>query len=141
MLHGQLSAEIINTYYNEIGSSLVQDVKRYKQVKKAVRYAYKHECRIIDMAIPGEKLNGVSKSEYKEFVKYRLNVYLERLGCPPMFKIKKCSIIDWFEKNTYAYKVVDFFTPGMGMEYESSWDEPALVSAWTTIDEKEEINV
>ena len=131
MLHGQISAEIVNTYYNGMGTTLLEDTKRYKQVKKAVRYAYKHECRIIDMAIPGESLNGVPKQEFKEFVKHRFNIYLERLGLPHMFKIGKCSIIDWFEKNTYSYKVIDFFTPGMGMEYESSWDEQALVSAWT----------
>lgn len=129
-LHGQLSAEIINTYYNEIGSTLKEDTQRYSKVVEAVHYAYLHECRIIDMAIPNESLNGIPKQEYKEFVKYRLNLYLARLALPPEFEVGVCSIIDWFEKNTYAYKVVDFFSAGMGMEYESSWDELAFESAW-----------
>ena len=75
-------------------------------------------------------MNGVPKQEYKEFVKKRLNVYLNRLGLPDFFDVGECSITDWFELNTYAYKVVDFFTPGMGMEYESSWEESGFVRGW-----------
>jgi ribonucleotide reductase beta subunit family protein with ferritin-like domain len=129
-LHGIISAEIINTYYEELGTSLFEDKKRYNQVVKAVHYAYEHECRIIDIAIPGEKFNGIDKQEYKEFVKYRLNIYLERLGLPHEFQVGVCSITDWFELNTYAYKVIDFFSAGMGMEYESSWDETGFIRGW-----------
>jgi len=129
-LHGQVSAEIINTYYQEIGSSLKEDTRRVDSVLSAIQYAYMHECRIIDMAIPDESLNGVKKQEFKEMVKHRFNVFAERLGLDPIFEIGECSIIDWFEKNTYAYKVVDFFTPGMGMEYETAWDETSFTKAW-----------
>jgi len=129
-LHGQLSAEIVNTYYNELGTTLLQDTARYEKVKEAVHYAYLHESRIIDLAITGDKFNGVDKQEYKEFVKYRLNMYLERLGLPPEFEIKVCTVIDWFEKNTYSYKVIDFFSAGLGNEYESSWDESSFEKTW-----------
>lgn len=129
-LHGCISAEIINTYYTELGSKLIDDEVRYNAVKDAVHYAYEHECRIIDMAITQDSLNGVGKQEFKEFVKYRLNVYLERLGLSPEFEVGFCPIIDWFEKQTYSYKMIDFFSAGMGMEYESSWDETAFSSAW-----------
>jgi len=129
-LHGQLSAEIVNTYYNEIGTTLLQDTERYTKVKEAVHYAYLHESRILDMAITEDKFNGVDKQEYKEFVKYRLNMYLERLGLPPEFEIGTCTVIDWFEKNTYSYKVIDFFSAGLGSEYESSWDEAAFETTW-----------
>lgn len=129
-LHGIISAEIINIYYGELGTSLFEDKKRYEQVVKAVHYAYEHECRIIDIAIPGDKFNGVDKQEYKEFVKHRLNIYLERLGLPHEFVVGACGITDWFELNTYAYKVIDFFSAGMGMEYESSWDETGFIRGW-----------
>ncbi len=129
-LHGMISAESIITYYNELGTTLKDDKVRYGQVLKAVDYAYEHESRIIDIAIPADTFNSVPKQEYKEFVKKRLNVYLNRLGLPDRFEVGECSITDWFELNTYAYKVVDFFTPGMGMEYESSWDEHGFVRGW-----------
>lgn len=129
-LHGCISAEIINTYYNELGTTLFEDKERYEKVREAVHYAYDHECRIIDIAVPNDTFNGVDKQEYKEFIKLRLNTYLTRLGLPEEFEVGKCSIRDWFELNTYAYKVIDFFSAGMGMEYESSWDETAFVRGY-----------
>lgn len=129
-LHGIVSAEIINTYYKELGTTLFADKNRYEQIVDAVHYAYEHEKRIIDVSITEDTLNGIKKEHFYEFVKYRLNIYLERLGLPHEFEIGECPIIEWFEKNTYAFKVVDFFTAGQGMEYESSWDEEAFKSAW-----------
>lgn len=129
-LHGQISAEIINTYYHELGTTLKEDTARYEKVLEAVESAYLHECRILDMAIIGEELNGVTKEQYKQYVKHRLNIYLNRLGLPARFKVTDCPIIDWFEKNTYAYKVVDFFTAGMGMEYETAYNERGFSAAW-----------
>lgn len=129
-LHGMITAEIINTYYSELGNKLVDDENRYSKIIEAVKYAYEHECRIIDIAIPEDVFNGVPKQEYKEFVKKRLNTYLTRIQLPEVFEVGECSITEWFELNTYAYKVADFFTPGMGMEYESSWDETGFVKGW-----------
>lgn len=130
-LHGQISAEIINTYYNEIGSSLYEDKVRYPKVVEAIKYAYEHECQLIRNAIPSGKLNGVTEESYIKFVQLRFDVYCDRLNIPRVFDVQDCEIADWFEKNTYAYKVIDFFTPGMGQEYETAWDNDGLVSAWT----------
>lgn len=130
-LHGQISAEIINTYYNELGTKLIDDKVRYPKIKEAVHKVREHEHRIIDNTIIGNELNGVNKEQFKKYVDHRLNVYLERIGLPHEFVVVDCQIEDWFGKNTYAYKVADFFTPGMGMEYESSWNEVAFTSAWT----------
>jgi ribonucleotide reductase beta subunit family protein with ferritin-like domain len=129
-LHGMVSAEILNTYFNELGVQLKDDETLCAKVYEAVENAYEHECRIIDMAIPGDELNGIKKADFKDYVKIRLNVFLNRLGLRVRYIVKDCPIADWFEKNTYSYKVVDFFTPGMGMEYESSWDEYALGTGW-----------
>lgn len=125
-LHGIISAEIINTYYNELGISLFDDKKRYREVVKAIHMAYELECSIIDAAIIGESLNGVPKQHYKENVKHRLNIYAERLGLPHEFTVGDCSITDWFDKGTYTYKKIDFFTTGQGSEYQMAWDENAL---------------
>jgi ribonucleotide reductase beta subunit family protein with ferritin-like domain len=129
-LHGVISAEIINTYYQELGRPLSEDTRRVAEIRKAVDYVYKHECRIIDMAIPGGELNGQSVEDYKAFVRYRLNVWCRRIGLEDHFEDDETPIKDWFEMNTYAYKMIDFFTPGMGMEYESGWPEEELAKAW-----------
>lgn len=126
-LHGIISAEIINTYYHEAGTRLVDDKDRYPKVLEAVQYVYDHECRIIDLTILEDTFNGVPKQDYKEYVKHRLNTFLNRLDCPNFFEVGECSIKDCFELNTYSYKMIDFFTAGVGMEYESAWDTSGFV--------------
>lgn len=128
--HGLIAAEIINTYYAELGTKLIDDLPRYKKLIEAIHVATEHEDRVIDNAIPSDSLNGVPKSHFKQYIRHRANIYLERLGCPALYEIGECSITDWFEKNTVAYKQIDFFTPGLGSEYSSAWDTEALVSAW-----------
>lgn len=129
-LHGIVSAEIINTYFNELGKPLKEHEDLVEKIYEAVENAYEHECRIIDLAIPGEELNGIKKEDFKSYVKIRLNVFLNRLGLRVRYIVKNCPIESWFEKNTYSYKVIDFFTAGQGMEYEGGWDENALGNAW-----------
>lgn len=135
-LHGQVSAAILNQYFNEMGTTLFADKDCYQKVRKAVLYAAEHEDRIIDLAIPSSKLNGVDKEDFKKFVRKRLNLYLDRLGLPPEFENTESPIEDWFELNTVAYKVVDFFTPGMGSEYEQGWSEDAFTTALMQMGEK-----
>lgn len=129
-LHGMISAEILNTYFNELGTPLKDHPKYVEEVYRAVDGAYEHECRIIDMAVRGDTLNGVNKQDFKNYVKVRLNVFLSRLGLRHHYVVKDCPIEDWFEKNTYSYKMIDFFTAGQGMEYEDGWSTNALGSAW-----------
>jgi ribonucleotide reductase beta subunit family protein with ferritin-like domain len=130
-LHGEISAEIINTYYKELGTTLFEDKDRYEKVKQAIHYAFFHESRIIRQAIPSGFLNGTTVEQFETFVKYRLNVYAERLGLPHEFDIPEGEnpVRDWFEENTAAYKMPDFFTPGMSMEYEMGWDKSGFKRA------------
>lgn len=128
--HGMGGAELINTYYAELGTPLVEDTERYTKIREAVRHVYEHECRIIDKAMLTDSINGVSKQEFKEYVKHRLNVYLERIQLPKEFVVGECQIISWFETNTYAYKMIDFFTAGVGNEYESGWNEINFGKCW-----------
>lgn len=139
-LHGQVSAAIINQYYSEMGTTLFEDKARYEKVRQAVFYARDHEFRIIDLAIPGESLNGVKKSDFKKYVCGRLNTYLERLGLPHEFEDTESPIDTWFELNTVAYKVVDFFTPGVGSEYEQGWSDDEFTKAFMAMAEPWEQN-
>lgn len=129
-LHSIIVAEIINTHYGELGGSLRDDKKRYKTLLEATKHAIEHEDALIENAIPGEALNGVPKDHFKQYVRHRANIYHNRLGLPDVYEIGECSIIDWFENNTVAYKLVDFFTPGVGQEYQTAWSRDRLASAW-----------
>jgi ribonucleotide reductase beta subunit family protein with ferritin-like domain len=129
-LHGMVAAEIINTYYAELGTTLKEDTERASIVYQAVQYAFEHECRIINMAIPSGKLNGQTVGDYMDYLKVRLNLFCTRVGLDEPFPGVVSKIAEWFEQNTYAYKVIDFFSAGMGQEYESSWNEQAFIAGW-----------
>jgi ribonucleotide reductase beta subunit family protein with ferritin-like domain len=129
-LHGMLAAEMINTHYSEIGCRLADDPVRYPRLVEAIQHVYEHECRIIDLAIPGGMLNGQSAQDYKDYVKVRINEYCRRIQVPEAFPGAASPVQDWFETQTYAYKMIDFFTPGVGMEYETSWDETGFIRGY-----------
>ncbi len=129
-LHSQIVAEIINTRYAELGTTLKDDKKRYKLLVEATHKAVEHEDAIIENAIPGDSLNGVPKDHFKQYPRHRANIYHNRLGLPDVYEVGECSITDWFENNTVAYKVIDFFTPGIGQEYQSGWNKDLLAGAW-----------
>lgn len=129
-LHGLAAAEAINQHYRELGRPLKDDHKRVVQIYRAIEYAYAHECRIIDMAFLEDTLNGMTKEHFKNYVKIRLNLFATRIGLDEPFPGAESPVRDWFELNTEAYKLTDFFTPGMGMEYESGWSEQAFIDGY-----------
>jgi len=126
-LHGFAAAWAVNQHYKELGRPLREDTNRVEQIYKAIQYAYEHECLIIDLAFLEDTLNGMTKDDFKNYVKVRLNVFAERLGLDLPFPGAESPITKWFELGTDSYKMVDFFTPGMGMEYESGWDEHGFI--------------
>lgn len=126
-LHGILACEIINTHYTEIGVRLVDDPVRYPALLKAAYHVLEHEKRIIALAIPGGELNGQTAEDYENYVKVRINEYFTRLQLPEPFPGVDTPVRGWFETATYAYKLIDFFTPGMGNEYETAWDEQGFI--------------
>lgn len=128
--HGIILSEIINTYYSEIGTTLFEDKIRYEQVVKAIEYCVNNELMILEEAIPDGELNGTTVEEYFDYVKHRANIYCDRLGIPRLYPNVNSVVAGWFEKNTYAYQKIDFFTTGQGREYEVGWDEVGFSAAW-----------
>ena len=135
-LHGFAAAWAINQHYKELGRPLSEDTARVKVIYEAIQYAYEHECLIIDMAFIEETLNGMTKDHFKDYVKVRLNKFATRLGLDEPFPGASSPIEAWFVLGTDSYKMVDFFTPGMGMEYESSWDEHGFIVGYTMEDKE-----
>lgn len=125
--HSICASELINTYFNEMGSSLKDDTKRVEAIYKALDDAIAHERRITRMAIPSGELNGITWEDIDSYILVRANIFLERLGLEHRYPDVECRIKDWFEQNTYAYKVMDNFSRGVGMEYETGWSFDGFV--------------
>lgn len=126
--HGIGSAEIINQYFSEIGEKLIDDKERVKAIYRALDDAIAHEKRITRMAIPSGKLNGITWEDIDSYNLVRANIFLERIQLPHRYPDVECRIKDWYEQNTYAYKAIDNFSRGVGMEYETGWSYEGLKS-------------
>jgi ribonucleotide reductase beta subunit family protein with ferritin-like domain len=130
-LHSLVLSDSFRYYYAELGITINEDVDYLSKVLEAAQQLYLHEEHIIDSIIPENGLNGVSREEYKLFVKRRIDEYFERLGSKTLpFNVGYSSLDAWFDIQNEAYSEPDFFTKGAGKEYESGWDEDGLVKAW-----------
>lgn len=132
--HGIILAEIINTYFREVGTPLRDDKKRCEQIYKAIQYCVDNERMIIEQAIPSGQLNGTTVDDFFKYVMHRANTWCERLGLDHLYPGVTTPVTDWFEKNTYAYQKIDFFTTGQGREYEVGWDREGFLHAWVNND-------
>lgn len=132
-LHSKAGSAVINQYYKEINSSLREDTERLNKVIEAIQYLYVHECLITDKIFEKGSISGITAEESKVYIKYRMNICLEQLNLEPFFDIsnEENPIKEFFEKNTVGYKATDFFTPGVGNEYEVGWDRNGFSDCFT----------
>lgn len=89
-----------------------------------------HEDAIIDLIFNGNVIKGITKDEFKAFIRHRVNVCLDQLGCAKLFKEESDTISKWFYKNTTSKKFHDFFT-GSGSEYNINWQEEKFGNVWS----------
>lgn len=84
-----------------------------------------HERRITRklFEVPGNRV--VTEDEVVHFFQDRINVVLERLGMPPMFKQDKGVISGWFYQQLSTVKVPDFFATTQ-LQYRRSWAKHLL---------------
>lgn len=86
---------------------------------------FEHESRIIDLMFSKGENRVVTKEELIHFVKDRINVVLNRLGCDPLFKEESGTISGWFYNQLNTVKVPDFFA-GTQVQYQRNWKRPQL---------------
>lgn len=127
-LHSEILTTTIATYYNELGMSIVDDEKRYEVFLDLLKHCHDVEMKVIDATMLENSLNGVTKQDMREYVQHRINVLLQRLGAPALYVVDSKVAKD-FEKSVVGYKLVDFFTAGVGSEYTSNWSEQGFIDA------------
>lgn len=132
-LHSMVLSDSFRIYYNELGMTINEDVYYLNLLNEAAQVMYGHEEHIIDSLIPdGEDgYNGITRFEYKTFIKRRIDEYFERLGVViTPFGVKESKLDELFDIQNEAYSEPDFFTKGVNKEYEASWDEEAFTECW-----------
>lgn len=130
-LHSLALSDSFLYYYSELGITINDDVEYLSKLKEQADVMFKNEEHIIDSIIPENGLNKVSRQDFKDFVKRRIDEYFERLGCfETHFGTKESKLDVWFEIQNEAYSETDFFYGGVTKEYEVSWDSVGFGKCW-----------
>lgn len=130
-LHSLALSDSFLYYYSELGMTINDDVEYLSKLKEQADVMFKNEEHIIDSIIPENGLNKVSRQDFKDFVKRRIDEYFERLGCfETPFGTKESKLDVWFEIQNEAYSETDFFYGGVTKEYEVSWDSVGFGKCW-----------
>ena len=130
-LHSLVLSDSFRYYYSELNMTINEDTEYLSKLQEQALIMYQNEEHIIDSVIPLQGLNGISREEYKTFVKRRIDEYFERLGCyETPFGTKESSLDEWFDIQNEAYSETDFFYGGVTKEYEVSWVKESLGSCW-----------
>ncbi len=108
-IHGLFGIELINLIKQENPDWF--DREYINSILDFCREAYQSEEKIIDWIFEKGEIDFVPLSMVKEFVKNRLNIDLEAIGAPKLFKINNDIInkTSWFDDEVIGTKQVDFF--------------------------------
>lgn len=97
---------------------------------------YDHECRIIDMIFEKGHIDGITPTQMKHFVQSRVNVCLQQLSLPNLYKVDYNPIADWFYDGINGFQYNDFFS-GLGASYSRDWSEAEFTWAVTPTEQPE----
>ncbi|QDP58673.1 MAG: putative ribonucleoside-diphosphate reductase subunit beta [Prokaryotic dsDNA virus sp.] len=104
----------------------VDPVALQAKIYKVAVELYKHEAAIIDMLFEKGDIEGITKTDMKEFVMSRIDVCLGKLDVDPWFKLGSTSIEKWFYKDINMIKFGDFFV-AVSAEYNRNWKENGFI--------------
>jgi ribonucleoside-diphosphate reductase beta chain len=120
-LHSIGGATLVKLELQYLGLS----IEHWKdQIYLAAEKIYEHEEKIIDMMFSKGSMSGITSGQLKKFVKSRIDLCLENLELPKLYKVKPSEnkIADWFYDGINSLKVHDFFNVSGG-DYTNKWTE------------------
>lgn len=121
-LHAEAGAWLFNTLLSEMQISSEDRLELNSKLHEVAAQIYEHESRIVDMIFDQGDIDGIDKNELKIFVRSRINLCLENLGCPALYLVGENPIADWFYLGINSYSLNDFFY-AVGSEYNRSASE------------------
>lgn len=115
-LHSDMGCELFCTYVKEVG--LEPHVEEY--IYQGFQEAIINEFSFIDQIFSLGQLNNINSEDLKDYMLYRANNRLKKLGLKELFEPSGCynRIREWFEPLAFGQADQDFFsTPVEGGNY------------------------
>lgn len=108
-IHFLVGVKLINTLRQEMPELFDEDLEQL--ILKQSMDSISHELKIIDWILEDYSEHDLNRDLLHDFVKYRMNDSLEKIGYKKLFDISEenKSKFWWFEEEVYANNMVDFF--------------------------------
>lgn len=120
-------AKLFRTFCNEHPHIVNDEFK--KKIYEMARKVYELESKFIDLAFKNYTIQGLTKEEVKDYVKFITDRRLIELGLKPNFKQKTNPIewVDWIvngsdHSNFFEKRVTEYDSHGLTGEWESAYD-------------------
>lgn len=97
-----------------------------KKIIEGAKKLYEHEEIIVNMIFNGNKIEGITDLQMKNFVQSRINLCLFELGFEKIYDITYNPIADYFYDGINGFQFNDFFT-ATGNSYNRNWSETEFV--------------
>jgi len=127
-LHHEAGAWLFRQDLKESRLSKEAKEELFKKIQDAGRALYEHEEQIIEKFHEKGDLRGITKEQFKTFIKSRINYCLNNFGIDPIFDIanEPNPVEGWFGTKIKGYIANDFFNT-LGREYSSRFVENKFV--------------
>lgn len=105
--HANAGVYLINTLRKE---GYVDDIVK-EDIKDVVEFYMEHESKLLDWVYEYGELEFFTKEDMMNFMKYRIDESLVKMGFDPVFEItsEQYSPMKWFEEEVFANELDDFF--------------------------------
>lgn len=140
-LHSMGGAAAFQTLLEEVialnpeKEEIIREYYRMK-IMEAVDKLLEHESIIVGKIFEKGPIDGITPFELNQFVKSRLNICVEQLGYDAIYDVAVNPIENWFYEGINAVQFKDFFTPGVGNEYNRKINREGF--RWITEQERKE---
>lgn len=123
-LHHDAGAYLFRQDLKESRLSKEAKEELFAKIKEAAIKLYEHEDAIIEKFHEKGDLRGITKDQFKVFIKSRLNYCLSNFGIDPVFDIEGVDnpVEGWFGNKIKGYVANDFFNT-LGREYSTRFTE------------------
>lgn len=105
--HANAGVYLINTLRKE---GHIDDIVK-ENIKVVVEFYMEHESKLLDWVYEYGELEFFTKEDMLNFMKYRIDESLVKMGFDPVFGItsEQYSPMKWFEEEVFANELDDFF--------------------------------
>jgi ribonucleotide reductase beta subunit family protein with ferritin-like domain len=117
-LHAEADSWLFNTFTDEYG---ISKSSLKKDIVKIAKQCYKIEEKIIDNIFSQGKIEGITDTQLKNFVKSRINRKLKDIGYGPIYEVTYNPVARWFYKKINQIEMADFFDRNP-TSYNNDWN-------------------